>query len=76
MAESSAKPKQGKKPNIFMRIGLFIKQVVDEMHKVVAPSGFELFKWSVAVFIFVLLLMLFTFGIDYGLGKLMLFLFG
>ncbi|BAR07186.1 protein translocase subunit SecE [Scardovia inopinata] len=76
MAESSHRTVKEKKPNIFMRIGQFIKQVLDEMRKVVAPSGLELLKWSLAVFIFVLLLMLFTTGIDFGLGKLMLFLFG
>lgn len=59
-----------------MRIGLFIRQVFDEMRKVVAPSGFELLKWSFAVFVFVFLLMLFTTGIDFGFGRLMFTLFG
>ena len=45
------------KPNIFMRIGLFIKQIIDELRKVVTPTSKELFFWSLAVFIFVLLLM-------------------
>ena len=26
------------KPNIFMRIGLFIKQIIDELRKVVTPN--------------------------------------
>ena len=27
------------KPNIFMRIGLFIKQIIDELRKVVTPTA-------------------------------------
>ena len=64
------------KPNIFMRIGLFIKQIIDELRKVVTPTSTELFFWSLAVFIFVLLLMALVTGMDYGLGKLTLWIFG
>lgn len=64
------------KPNIFMRIGLFIKQIIDELRKVVTPASKELFFWSLAVFIFVLLLMALVTGMDYGLGKLTLWIFG
>ena len=64
------------KPNIFMRIGLFIKPIIDELRKVVTPTSKELFFWSLAVFIFVLLLMALVTGMDYGLGKLTLWIFG
>ena len=64
------------KPNIFMRIGRFIRQIIDELSKVVAPSGKELLGWSVAVFIFVLFLMVLVTSMDYGLGKLVLWVFG
>ena len=64
------------KPNIFMRIGLFIKQIIVELRKVVTPTSKELFFWSLAVFIFVLLLMALVTGMDYGLGKLTLWIFG
>ncbi len=64
------------KPNIFMRIGLFIKQIIDELRKVVSPSGKELLGWSFAVFVFVLLLMALVTGMDIGLGKLTLWIFG
>lgn len=68
--------KKEDKPNFFMRIGLFIKQVIDEIRKVVAPTGKELLGWSVAVFVFVLLLMLFVTALDFGLGKLVFLIFG
>lgn len=29
------------KPNIFMRLGLFIKQIIDELRKVVTPTSKE-----------------------------------
>ena len=64
------------KPNIFMRNGLFIKQIIDELRKGVTPTSKELFFWSLAVFIFVLLLMALVTGMDYGLGKLTLWIFG
>ena len=64
------------KPNIFMRLGLFIKQIIDELRKVVTPTSKELFFWALAVFIFVLLLMALVTGMDYGLGKLTLWIFG
>ena len=64
------------KPNIFMRSGLFINQIIDELRKVVTPTSKELFFWSLAVFIFVLLLMALVTGMDYGLGKLTLWIFG
>ena len=64
------------KPNIFMRIGLSIKQIIVELRKVVTPTSKELFFCSLAVFIFVLLLMALVTGMDYGLGKLTLWIFG
>lgn len=64
------------KPNVFMRIGLFIKQIIDELRKVVTPTAKELFFWSLGVFIFVVLLMLLVTGMDFGLGKLVLWVFG
>lgn len=67
---------QAKKPNVFMRIGMFIKQIVDEMRKVVTPTSKELFFWALAVLAFVLFLMAIVTGMDLGLGKLMLWMFG
>ena len=59
-----------------MRIGLFIKQIIDEMRKVVTPTRKQLFMWSLAVFIFVALLMVFVTAMDFGLGKLAFLIFG
>lgn len=75
MAKTS-KSEKAVKPNVFMRIGLFIKQIIDELRKVVTPTAKELFVWSLAVFIFVLLLMALVTGMDFGLGKATLWVFG
>ena len=75
MAKASTREK-AVKPNIFMRIGLFIKQIIDELRKVVTPTSKELFFWALAVFIFVLFLMALVTGMDFGLGKLTLWIFG
>lgn len=75
MAKASNREK-AVKPNIFMRIGLFIKQIIDELRKVVTPTSKELFFWAFAVFIFVLFLMALVTGMDFGLGKLTLWIFG
>ena len=75
MAKASNREK-AVKPNIFMRIGLFIKQIIDELRKVVTPTSKELFFWALAVFIFVLFLMALVTGMDFGMGKLTLWIFG
>ena len=75
MAKASNREK-AVKPNIFMRIGLFIKQIIDELRKVLTPTSKELFFWALAVFIFVLFLMALVTGMDFGLGKLTLWIFG
>ena len=72
MAKTS-KSEKAVKPNVFMRI---IKQIIDELRKVVTPTAKELFFWSLAVFIFVLLLMALVTGMDFGLSKATLWVFG
>ena len=47
MAKTS-KSEKAVKPNVFMRIGLFIKQIIDELRKVVTPTAKELFFWSLS----------------------------
>lgn len=72
-----------RKNNPFVRIGQrflgiirFVKQVVAEIRKVVTPTVREWAGWCVASGIFVLLLMALVSGMDFGLGKLTLWVFG
>lgn len=76
MANSNPESMKAVKPNFFMRIGLFIRQVIAELRKVVAPTRRDLFNWFVAVAIFVVLLMVLVTVLDFGTGKLVLLIFG
>lgn len=60
----------------FITIGRFTRQTIDELRKVVIPTVREWAGWIVGVFVFVLLLMALVTGMDFGLGKLTLFIFG
>lgn len=60
----------------FIAIGRFTRHTIDEIRKVVTPSVREWAGWIVGVFVFVLLLMALVTGMDFGLGKLTLFIFG
>lgn len=68
--------KKAAKHNLFVRIGMFVEQTIDETRKVIAPHGKELFAWSFAVFMFVVFLMAFVTCMDFGLGKSVMWLFG
>ena len=83
MAEETMPIVDAKKNNPFIKVGLgflgvgrFVKQVVDEIRKVVTPTVREWIGWCVASGIFVLLLMALVMGMDFGLGKLTLWIFG
>lgn len=60
----------------FIAIGCFTRQTIDEIRKVVTPTVREWAGWIVGVFVFVLLLMALVTSMDFGLGKLTLFVFG
>ncbi len=57
-------------------IGLFAAQILDELRKVVRPTRHELTTYTSVVIVFVVLVMAFVFGLDFGFGKLVLFVFG
>ncbi|MFT4305464.1 MAG: preprotein translocase subunit SecE [Microbacterium sp.] len=53
-----------KKPNVFARIVVFIRQVVAELRKVVTPTRKELLKFTAVVLGFVLVMMALVYGLD------------
>lgn len=57
-------------------VGKYIRQTIDEIRKTVTPTVRQWAGWSVAVFVFVILLMAATSGMDFGFGKLTLWIFG
>ena len=63
VAASTAAPRE-KKPNVFARIALFIRQVFTELRKVVTPTRQELIKYTGVVLGFVIIMMALVYGLD------------
>ena len=59
---------QQRRPGVFGRIALFVRQVIAEMRKVVTPTRSEWINQSITVLVFVLVLMLFITGVDFLVG--------
>ncbi|WP_159499247.1 preprotein translocase subunit SecE [Microbacterium sp. 18062] len=53
-----------KKPNFFVRIVVFIRQVFAELRKVVTPTRRELLKFTGVVLGFVVVMMAVVYGLD------------
>lgn len=53
-----------KRPNVFARIAIFIRQVLTELRKVVTPTRQELVKYTAVVLGFVLVMMAIVYGLD------------
>ena len=60
----------------FARIGLFFRQVIAELRKVVRPTRSELITYTSVVLVFVTAVMAFVSVLDYGFGHLVLLVFG
>ncbi|MEU9074952.1 preprotein translocase subunit SecE [Kitasatospora sp. NPDC004745] len=67
--------KRGKK-GLFARIGLFYRQIIAELRKVVWPTRNELTSYTAVVVTFVVVMMAIVAGLDYGFSKLSLWIFG
>ncbi|MGF3056013.1 preprotein translocase subunit SecE [Microbacterium sp. YY-01] len=61
---SSRGSESGKKLGFFARIALFLRQVIDEMRKVVTPTRKELITFTSVVLVFVLIVMGLVYGFD------------
>ncbi len=52
------RPRQGNPVSrLFQSLGLFISQIIDELRKVVRPTGSELLNYTIVVIVFVLVIM-------------------
>ena len=67
---------QKPKGNIFVRMALFVRQVIDEMRKVVWPTRQELAQYTVVVLIFVVFVMLYIVGLDELFKRFVSWVFG
>ena len=59
----------------FAAMSLFVRQILDELRKVVRPTGSELLNFTVVVILFVLAIMAIVAGLDFLLQRLVLWVF-
>ena len=57
-------------------VALFIRQILDELRKVVRPTRHELVTYTMVVIFFVSTVMMYVWGLDQLLVKLIALLFG
>jgi preprotein translocase subunit SecE len=60
----------------FGRLALFLRQVINELKKVVTPTRRELLNFTVVVLVFVVIMMGIVSGLDFGFSALVNFMFG
>jgi preprotein translocase subunit SecE len=78
-AASSSKGRPAKnapRAGFFARIALFVRQVIGELKKVVAPTRKELINYTLVVLVFVVIMMLIVTVLDLAFGTGVSWLFG
>ena len=71
-----AKGDRGERKGLFARFGLFYRQVVAELRKVIWPTRRELVTYTTVVLVFVATLTAFVAVLDSVFGRVVLFVFG
>ena len=74
-ATAAKKRTRTTKRNVFARIALFFRQVVDELRKVVWPTGSELWTYFLVVVVFIVAIMAFTGVLDFAFDRLVMWAF-
>ena len=67
---------RGERRGLVARLGLFYRQVVAELRKVIWPTRRELVTYTTVVLVFVSVLAAFVALLDLGFGRLVLKVFG
>jgi preprotein translocase subunit SecE len=73
---ATAKRERAERRSPFARIALFIRQVFTELRKVVVPTRRELIGFTAVVLVFVIVMMALVYGLDFGFGWLVSWVFG
>lgn len=68
------KPEESRNP--FIKLWVFLKQVVSELKKVIWPTRKQLIQYTIVVLIFVIVMVAFISALDLGFAKAVLWLFG
>lgn len=67
---------ESERRGFFSRILLFVRQVIDEMRKVVYPTRDELTSYTVAVLVFLAVIMAYVNGLDWMFTRAVAWVFG
>ncbi len=73
---ANAKNDRGESRGFFGRFVLFLRQVIQELRKVVTPTRKELFNYTGVVLVFVVIVMTIVYGLDYVFALVVNFTFG
>ncbi|MBX3094540.1 MAG: preprotein translocase subunit SecE [Cryobacterium sp.] len=73
---ATAKSERDKRRGPFARIALFLRQVVNELSKVVTPTRRELLTYTGVVLVFVVIVMGIVSGLDFLFGFGVAYVFG
>ncbi len=76
MTTTSAPQSRSQRGSPVSRLRLFLRQVVAELKKVVRPTRSELITYTAVVLVFVLAVMTYVSLLDFGFGRLVLWVFG
>ncbi|OFI37443.1 preprotein translocase subunit SecE [Arthrobacter sp. SW1] len=75
-SSSKGRPARKAEAGFFARIALFIRQVIGELKKVVAPTRKELINYTLVVLVFVAVMMVIVSLLDIGFGTAVGWVFG
>ena len=73
---ATARKERAERKGLFARIGLFLRQTIAELKKVVTPTRRELLSYTLVVLAFVIVMMALVTGFDFGFGWLVAAVFG
>jgi preprotein translocase subunit SecE len=74
--DDSRGPKKARRPNVFARAVLFVRQVVAELRKVIWPNRNELVTYTSVVLAFVAIMVSIVAIFDFAFTKAVLAVFG
>lgn len=76
-AKKKAKPKKdGPSRNPFLFVWTYLTQVVAELRKVIWPNRKQMISYTTVVLVFLAFMVALIFGVDFGLAKLVMLVFG
>jgi preprotein translocase subunit SecE len=73
---ANARAERDERRSPFARVSLFLRQVVNELKKVVTPTRRELFSYTGIVLGFVVIMMALVYGLDFGFSAFVNWAFG